>query len=1252
MKKRVLFLVPHLSTGGMPQYTLDLMKKLIDNTDVYCVEYSMVSPDFVVQRNRVIELLNDRLITLSDDKSELFKVIDTIEPDIIHLQELPEYFMSDEIATKLYDKNRSYLIVETSHDSSFSAGAKRFYPDHLALISPFQQAEFSKLNIPIDLIESDIEHVDRADRTIGLLDLGLDPSLKHVLNVGLFTPRKNQAEVIEYARIFETMNLPVQFHFVGNQAGNFQSYWEPLMKDLPSNVKIWGERSDVTKFYSCMDLFLFTSRGTGNDKETSPLVIRESIGHGIPALIYNLPVYMGMYDMYESITYLQQDTSKNIVLIQQKLNLLPESPKLDLSLDHSVPHEKTAIIIDAYPNTDEKLRLLEDCIETVGKLNGDIILVSHCPIPEHILRKVQYHIFDSDNTFNANHVYAYKQSGNTEVQIQIRKSHEYPIIRSMRNGFLFAKAHGYDFVYFTEFDHRYADIDITKIKQLRYRMQTENKKFIFFRPIHAIYGDIQGLYYETSFFGANVNEFVDIFETYFPHNIDAYNQWFSVRFPNCLEHFFYEAFSPRLADTVLTEDYVKLYLNNSDINISSYQNVQAKILLTSDNQPYLYFCNENLLPYTLDVFFGFQLIDSFNMQNVFLQGNFKVIPIDTTLPNDTIITIQITDSNNTVIDKLELMYSSEKFDEYKQDGIVIFNGQRPMPTLPPIVEPSHAPFSFKFDDDTNKLTFTANRDVAESVLISIKDIDSRACIFSFKTHPMQKGFTHWAIPLPTNVFSFKNHINFGGLLVQYFDGNDETKLIAEEELRIKSVPFYKPLMDLTNTEPIYNNYDEFFVQKIYSTLDIDGCDTVIDAGANIGLWTRYILTRNAKRILCIEPNTVALQNLTKNTKQFGDTVTVVPYALHTENGTLKFYSDKNSLVSSIFPTGESVETTVNTITFDSLLEQYGVTYVDLLKMDIEGAEFAIIESFGKEQFDKIGSFLIEYHEWNGGSKDSLISKLQDNGYKIKTVDGSMFLFAYKQRRSYLMPPSTMAPYTQPNLTFEPINLYNASKKFTWADFGLGKHYIFEQMYAELYNEFNYNETGCSYERYGCMLEKGDIVLDAGANIGMFSNLAYERGASKIFSFEPTSVAYHCLEHNKPDNCHTFKMALSDKMGLVEIKSPRLFDPMGAGIYKDSEQFPVSEYVCSTTIDALFNDGLFDRIDFLKMDVEGSELAILNGISDENLKKIRKISMEFHLNDLGEEGSQKIWDRMTANGFTGFNLIYGDGKLRIYSFWRA
>jgi FkbM family methyltransferase len=321
--KKVLFIVPHLSTGGLPQYTLSLIKKIINDVDVYCIEYSMIADIFVVQRKQIVNLLGDKFYSLRKEKNELLEIVRKINPDIIHLQEIPELFMQVDIALALYASDRTHTIIETSHDSSFNIRNKKFFPDKFALISEYQRREFSKLKIPTSIIEYDIEYKDRLDRELGLKKLGLDPNLKHILNVGLFTPRKNQSEIFDYAR--EMIEYPIQFHFVGNQADNFKDYWEPLIKDCPPNVKIWGERSDVDNFYSCMDLFLFTSRGKDGDKETSPLVIRESISYHMPSLIYNLPVYLDMYDKYENVSYLNFDNlNENKRLIREKLNLLDE----------------------------------------------------------------------------------------------------------------------------------------------------------------------------------------------------------------------------------------------------------------------------------------------------------------------------------------------------------------------------------------------------------------------------------------------------------------------------------------------------------------------------------------------------------------------------------------------------------------------------------------------------------------------------------------------------------------------------------------------------------------------------------------------------------------------------------------------------------------------------------------------------------------------------------------------------------------
>ena len=316
---KILYIAPHLSTGGCPQFLFKKIQVLHKDHEVYCIEYADHGC-FTVQRNRIKEILNDRLISVNYDRSKIVDIIKDLDPDVVHLEEMPEYFMDNDIAKKIYIKDRRYKIIETSHDSSFDPKTKVFFPDKLIYVSKYQKENLKEIDVPSEVCEYPILINPRKPREEALRVLGLDPKKKHVMHVGLFTSRKNQKEIIEYARILK--DQPIQFHFIGNQADNFRSYWEPLMKDFPSNCKWWNERKDVDNFYQAADLFLFVSKDENGDKETSPLVIREAISYNIPTLIYNSPVYMGMYDKYENIKYLDyDDKAENLNRILKTLNL-------------------------------------------------------------------------------------------------------------------------------------------------------------------------------------------------------------------------------------------------------------------------------------------------------------------------------------------------------------------------------------------------------------------------------------------------------------------------------------------------------------------------------------------------------------------------------------------------------------------------------------------------------------------------------------------------------------------------------------------------------------------------------------------------------------------------------------------------------------------------------------------------------------------------------------------------------------------
>lgn len=298
-----MVIAPHLSTGGFPQYLLWNIRQVLNYYEVHVVEYSFASPTFIVQRNAIKELLPpNHFYSLGQDKQQLYNIIAAINPNIIHWGEIPEMFCDDVITTQIYHPSRKYLLIETTHGSTFNLDEKRYFPDKFILVCEWSKRQYERFQVPIDIIEYPI--VPRIkDPTI---DLGFTRGRKHILNVGLFTPGKNQGEAFEIAR-----HIPeADFHFVGNTADNFHFYWEPLLKNKPHNCILHGERQDVDKFYNCSDLFLFTSK-----LELNPLCIKEAMGWGLPIVMRDLPTYCGRYEG----PFLTDDIETNVALVRSKL---------------------------------------------------------------------------------------------------------------------------------------------------------------------------------------------------------------------------------------------------------------------------------------------------------------------------------------------------------------------------------------------------------------------------------------------------------------------------------------------------------------------------------------------------------------------------------------------------------------------------------------------------------------------------------------------------------------------------------------------------------------------------------------------------------------------------------------------------------------------------------------------------------------------------------------------------------------------
>ena len=329
--KKILFIAPHLSTGGLPQVLVNKLELLKDEYQIQCVEWSWHGDSFVVQKNRIKDLIGpENLFTLGDDKNQIFTLINEFKPDVICLEEFCEHFLPEEINEKLFIKDRSYKLFETTHDSSIPVTNKRWFPDKFIFVSPFNAFRYSMFDVPYEIIEYPIDIV-KPNKQWAQEQVMLDSEWKHVVIVGLFTERKNQGYVFEMAK--QLKDEKILFHFIGNQADNFKHYWEPLMNDCPDNCVVWGERSDVDTFLQASDLFLFPSRGDRFNKELNPIAIKEAIKYELPMMMFNLDVYCGKYNDDKNIRFMTGDINEDNNILLNTLGISSVGNMFDITYE-------------------------------------------------------------------------------------------------------------------------------------------------------------------------------------------------------------------------------------------------------------------------------------------------------------------------------------------------------------------------------------------------------------------------------------------------------------------------------------------------------------------------------------------------------------------------------------------------------------------------------------------------------------------------------------------------------------------------------------------------------------------------------------------------------------------------------------------------------------------------------------------------------------------------------------------------------
>jgi len=179
--------------------------------------------------------------------------------------------------------------------------------------------------------------------------------------------------------------------------------------------------------------------------------------------------------------------------------------------------------------------------------------------------------------------------------------------------------------------------------------------------------------------------------------------------------------------------------------------------------------------------------------------------------------------------------------------------------------------------------------------------------------------------------------------------------------------------------PLTQVNDHTFMRQLVSRDSI-----VIDLGANHGGFSHTMANNFKCKCIAIEPNPALCKTIKPHAL-----ITVKNVAVAATSGILPFHVCKNDEASSLIRTdnNDAIETIqVPSITLRALLAQLNIESVDLLKMDIEGAEIDVLNECPDDLLCRVKQITVEFHDFNGlisrESAVGVIDRLHQLGFHV------------------------------------------------------------------------------------------------------------------------------------------------------------------------------------------------------------------------------------------------------------------------------
>lgn len=195
-------------------------------------------------------------------------------------------------------------------------------------------------------------------------------------------------------------------------------------------------------------------------------------------------------------------------------------------------------------------------------------------------------------------------------------------------------------------------------------------------------------------------------------------------------------------------------------------------------------------------------------------------------------------------------------------------------------------------------------------------------------------------------------------------------------------------------------FKQIFVDNEYDSLNLpETANTIVDLGANIGLSALFFLKKypNA-HIIAVEPDTVNFEFMKRNLEDYSNHVALLQAAIWPSDGVVSFVEHDESnegLGAWGYRTEtltEGAEASVSAISIPTLMNQFSMDFIDILKVDIEGAEYELFEKDYESWLDKVGLIIIETHDRFKPNSEAMVRNALNGRFTELPLKGENLFF--------------------------------------------------------------------------------------------------------------------------------------------------------------------------------------------------------------------------------------------------------------------